>query len=582
MSNKNSLRIFILYFHLLTSAFCLLSSFAFSQDFLGFANSPFAGVNAIDVNPAFIVNNPRGWDVTIYGVNVAAANNYLGFQKRALAHTGKTFNGDYPAFSDDNFMDNYLTKRPLKKPISTFTAANITLPSFMFTRKKHQDAFAFTCKARSYANVDGIDPALANIILSSASSGGMDSSLFNTDFTGTRISVQTMVWVEYGFTYGKTAVQTKNERLNLAGRIKLLQGLYSMYAYLDDVKYKFYEKDSLLVLSSHVGYGHSPNLEFTPEALKFNFGSKPSFALDLGASYEFYPLTTVRSKMASQSNTSSLQHDYKFKVGFSLQDLGWIKFLKPQHARDFTMEVDQTLDFGSLQGSGSTPLADVDDSLNAKYGMDPSDDKYRMNLPTVASIQGDYYAGRNISINSTFNYAFQFTKNENKIHEVTTLSITPRWDWKWQGFYLPFSYNKYSHLRMGASVRIGPLIVGTSDLLPVLSNRDVYGADIHVMLKVPHLDLNFKKKSRTKSKFNVNPGTPAKPEKKNRDKTNMPKKDTAAKKETATKKPEHKTKSVHRDPKARKHIFPKINIFKNKRKHKAKPEKRDTIIYFKL
>ena len=115
------------------------------------------------------------------------------------------------------------------------------------------------------------------------------------------------------------------------------------------------------------------------------------------------------------------------------------------------MEIDQTLDFGSLQGSGDTPLADVDDSLNADYPMDASDDKYRMNLPTLASLQGDYYVGKNVSVNSTFNYAFQFRNNDNKIHEITNFSITPRWDWKWLGVYVPFSYNKYSHVRMGAS-----------------------------------------------------------------------------------------------------------------------------------
>lgn len=548
----------------------LISNSAFSQDYLGFASSPFAGVNGIDVNPASIVNSPRKWDITLLGINVGVANNYFGIQKRSLAHTGKTFTGNYPAFNDDDFINKYVTRRDNGKPISMHVAANVTLPSFMFTRKKHKDAFAFTCKSRVYANVDGLDANIVQLALSD----GTDTSLFFQDFSGTKLSVQTMAWNEYGITYGKTAMQTQNERLNLAGRLKLLQGLYSMYVFIEDVNYKFYEKDSLLVLSSQVNYGHSSNLEFNQEAMKFGFGGKPSFGLDLGATYEFHPLTDVRSKMSSQSNTTPLQHEYKYKIGLSLQDLGWIKYLKPAHARDFTMEINQDLDFNSLQGSGETPLADVDDSLHAKYPMDAGDDKFRMNLPTVASLQADYYAGKNIYINSTFNYAFQFKNNANKIHETTTFSITPRWDWKWLGLYVPLSYNKYSHARIGLSTRIGPLIVGMADILPIISKRDVYGVDLHVMLKVPHIHLKKKTKNpRSKSKFNVN-----RERVENNDKTNMPKKDSTpreVKKGTIG-------KTVDRKPSSRKHIFPRVHLFKKKRKHKANPETRKGVIYFKM
>jgi len=561
-------------FRLLLPVFCLMPFSTFSQDYLGFANSPFAGVNGIDVNPASIVNNPRKWDITLIGMNLGVANNYLGFQKRALEHSGTRFAGDYPAFADDDFINNYLTKRNNGKPISVHVALNLTLPSFMFTRKKHKDAFAFTCKSRVYANVDGIDPFLAQIALS----GGTDSTLFLQDLTGTKISAQFMAWNEYGITYGKTVMQTQNERLNVAGRLKLLQGLYSMYVFIKDVNYKFYEQDSLLVLSSQVNYGHSSNLEFNKESLKIGFGGKPALGLDLGVTYEFHALTDVRSKMSSQSKTTPLQHDYKYKLGLSLQDLGWIKYLKPEHARNFAMEVNQDLDFGTLQGSGETPLAQVDDSLNAQYTMDPNDDKFRMNLPTLASLQFDYSVGKNIYINSTFNYAFQFSNNANKIHEITTFSITPRWDWKWLGFYMPLSYNKYSHTRLGVSARIGPLIVGMADVLPIISKRDVYGVDMHFMLKVPHIHLK-KKTPKSKSKFNVNREKSKKPAKQNTGSTTMPKKDISPKQ--AEKKKASSLQAKNRQQNARKHIFPRWHKSK-KRKRRANPETRGGTIYFKL
>lgn len=560
-----------------------------AQDYLGFANSHFAGVNGIDVNPAFIVNSPRKWDVTLAGVNVAFGNNYIGLKKSALKKNGSLFKPDentFPAYNDDNFQNNYLTENSKMKNASVFVAANIALPSFMFIRSKHKDAFAFTCRTRAYVNVDGIDPTLAEMLFKNTGSPNADSLLYNQDFTSLRVSAQTMLWTEYGITYGKTIQQTNHERLNVAGRLKLLQGLYSMYIFIENVNYKFYEDDSILIVSSLVHYGHSQNLEFNPSAIKFGFGGKPSIGLDMGATYEFHPFTTVRSRGKSSSKTSPLQHEYKYKVGFSIQDLGWITYLKPQNARDFKADLLSNLDFNSLQGSGETPLADADDTLSVKYEMIPDDDKFRMNLPTLLSVQGDYYAGRNIYVNSTFNYAFQFRNNEDKVHEVTTFSIAPRWDYKFVGAYIPLSYNKYSHFRAGASLRMGPVIFGTADLLPLISKRDIKGADFHFMLKVPHIHLKKDKKPRSKSKFEVKRDKPK--ETKAGGKTNMPKKDTAPQEKEhktpkAEKKKSNKQKAteVDRDQNKRKHIFQRIRIFK-KKKRRAQKEDRDHIIYFKL
>ena len=548
---------------------------AFAQDYLGFANSAFAGVNGIDVNPANIVNNPRKWDVTIIGLNMGLANNFIGInnagRKYVISKSETAFN-----------QDTYTTKSSSGKPISVFLGANITLPSFMFTRPSHKDAFAFSCKTRAYANVDGLDPTIADILIN----GKNDSSLFNQDILSAKISLQAMVWNEYGITYGKTIMQTSNERLNVAGRLKLLQGLYSMYLFIDNADFKFYKQDSFVVTSALVHYGHSPNLEFNPSAVKFGFGGRPSLALDMGATYEFHPLTDVRSMTRSQSKTTPLQHEYKYKIGFSVQDLGWIKYLKPENARDFTAQLNGNLNFGSLQGSGTTPMANTDSELAKQFNIVADDSKYRMNLPTLMSVQGDYYAGKNVYVNSTFNYAFQFNKRESKIHEVTTFSITPRWDWKWIGAYFPFSYNKYSHVRAGFSLRLGPLIIGTADLLPLIAKKEIRGVDFHFMLKVPHIHFKNKNRiSRSKSKFDVNPEK-INPPKRKKDKSHMPKKDVAPQEQKESKleekeKKEQSATDANQEKKVRKHIFPQIHLFRKKSRHKAGGNEEKTL-YFKM
>jgi hypothetical protein len=210
-----------------------------------------------------------------------------------------------------------------------------------------------------------------------------------------------------------------------------------------------------------------------------------------------------------------------------------------------------------------------------------------MNLPTLLSVQGDYYAGKNIYVNSTLNYAFQFRNNEDKVHEVTTLSITPRWDYKFVGAYVPLSYNKYSHFCAGASLRLGPIIIGSANLLPIISKNDIKGADFHFMLKVPHIHLKKNKKPQNKNKLEVKRDKPKGT--KASGKTNMPKKDTAPQEKgnKTTKKVEKKKSNkqqgaeINRKQNKRKHIFPRIHIFKRK-KCKVQKEDREHIIYFKL
>ncbi len=559
-----------------------LPTAVFSQDYLGFANSAFAGVNSIDVNPALIVNSPRKWDITIIGLNVAFGNNYVGLQNKALDHTGSMFTGNYPAFADKNFQNNYLTQRSGGDPISVFLAANITLPSFMFIRAKHKDAFAFTCRTRSYVNVDGIDPTLAHMLMT----GATDSALFGQQLPSPHVSIQAMIWTEYGITYGKTIKETSNERLNVAARLKFLQGIYAAYLFVDNLNLKFDKTDSIALLSTHVNYGHSSNLEFNKDALGYKMGSQPCFAVDLGATYEFHKLTDVRSRMASSSNTTPMMHEYKYKIGFSLQDLGWITYLKTGNAHDFTADLGAGSNPKSFGSSGATPLANTDDSLKKKFSMDSNDDQFRMALPSVASLQADYYAGKNVYVNSTINYGFQYSSLSSKIHEVTTLSLTPRWDWKWLGLYVPFSWNKYSNFRLGASVRLGPLIVGMADILPLVSSRDIYGADFHVMLKVPHIWFKGKNKNpRTRSKFDVNKEKNPKPGKLRQPKSDMPKRDSAPEhKQTKPGKEKsqgHAAPDTNREKSVRKHIFPRLHLFKKKNRRGNGGGEEHTI-YFNL
>src|SRR5581483_10192466 len=88
-----------------------------SQDYLGYSSSNYNGITGVQVNPANVVESRMKFDMTLGGVNFGAGNNYLGVKRTAFNHSGKlTQMGKdpnsvyFPAFSDPQFNNNYLTE----------------------------------------------------------------------------------------------------------------------------------------------------------------------------------------------------------------------------------------------------------------------------------------------------------------------------------------------------------------------------------------------------------------------------------------------------------------------------------------
>lgn len=85
-------------------------------------------------------------------------------------------------------------------------------------------------------------------------------------------------------------------------------------------------------------------------------------------------------------------------------------------------------------------------------------------------------------------FAGVYLRNSNgkKVHELTRLSISPRWEKRWYGVWLPISFSRMGNVSLGTGLRIGPLVIGTNNLLPIIfKNKTTYEADLYVALKVP-------------------------------------------------------------------------------------------------
>jgi outer membrane protein OmpA-like peptidoglycan-associated protein len=500
-----------------------------AQDYSGFVNSNYSGITGAQLNPASIVDNRLIVDVNLIGLSVNAANNYLGMRRSALDHNGsflsavkKAAKGDenaFPAFKDSLFQYNYLVDVNNGKDKSVFSSVRISLPSFMFSLGP-SNAIGVSVNARTYVNLDGVSEELARLMYSDIGRTPPYNvnDLLGKSLTNKYLSANAMMWMEYGLTFAHV-FKSDNEHFFKAGVTpKLLQGLASGYANVRDLQFRFdndpvrVKNDSvqfLAVFKTEVNYGHSDNLEVPsasapdkgknpavddPTLLNTlsgypKFASYPGFGLDLGVIYEYRP-GLDRYKYNMDGKTGLWRKDknkYKVKVGFSVLDIGSIKFRKGPFSQDFRIDID-SIQYRIIT-TDQYPVYDMDKIIDSLSERIKTENTYKMALPTAISAQIDYNIWKDFYINLTPFIGLQQKNRQAKVHDITVISLTPRWDHKWFGFSVPVSYNSFyakarQPIKIGTMVRLGPLILGTSDLSAFYS-PEIFGMNFYFLLKVP-------------------------------------------------------------------------------------------------
>lgn len=465
----------------------------FSQDFLGFVNSNFSGVTGLYLQPASIVDSRFRTDISLFGFNTNAYNNYIGLKPSALERdmglfkAFKTQNG-FPAFADTAFQDKYLHEKVNNVNKSVFLSNQFTLPAFSIDFN-NTHAIAFSWRIRNYVNVDGVEPELAKLIYNE-----LNYPQYFTRLQNERLSVQQMTWGEYAFTYAQVIKDKGKHFMKAGATLKILQGLGAAYMYIENLDYNFTTDSTVSIFSTDVQYGHSTNYEFTSNSLKYKYISNFSLGGDIGFIYEYRPhYNEYRYEMDNKKDLEMrYKNEYKWKIGVSVIDIGGLKFKKGAKSNDFTANVNlwniNNLNFGNI------PVEAFDDTLIARFGQNTSaKNTFYMNLPTAFCAEVDYNIWKDFYINHTTFYSLQFKKNAHKVHDISTFSLTPRWDHKYFGVFVPVSYNLMGNFATGFGFRVGPLHMGTANLGPIWTlltqkgKRDIYGADFCMTLKVPIL-----------------------------------------------------------------------------------------------
>jgi hypothetical protein len=437
----------------------LLSIALKAQDFPGLRTSNYGGVSSVFFNPANIADSRHRWDFTLFNISTAVGNNKASFQLRDI---GRTLDAD--SIKNKIFSEGTGTS-------SGFASAVVQGPSVFFNFN-NKSALAITSRARVMTNIIDIDSKLAEQLI--------DETDDHTGFPYTISSSNNMVvnvngWTEFGVSYAREAYAKGNHYLKGGISLKYLAGaanaaininnLNGTLA-LDAVTNEPYLTNSRGAIGLSFGGINTSDIE-ADDLLQFK---SRGFGADLGFVYEYRPDTAG----AMRNNSGELRRDlnkYKFRIGLALLDVGSIKYdrdLSRSGSYGINISAAQRFYLSALADAG---IDDFKDTLN-KYpqyftpdgGM--SEPTYNVSLPTTLQLNVDYHFQKGLYVNLATQFAL--TNSRTKVYNsqyYTSIALTPRFENRGIGVYLPLAYNSLTQFTAGAAFRLGPLFIGSGSVL---------------------------------------------------------------------------------------------------------------------
>lgn len=433
----------------------LFSCFASAQSNIGFISDNYSGVHGVMANPGNIADSRTTADINLYSVSGLLATDYTNLTLSNITD----LLGDAGFEGSENFPSN---------ANEFLINAEMLAPSVMLSLGEKQSV-ALTSRIRILGNFNNIDGQLFESVYDGFSSDNFNFDQSNLDFT-------THAWAEIGLTYGRVLLD-KNPNHFLKGGVtlKYLLGGGIAQGSSTSLTGSYDSTTEIIDLVGDFEYGSS--YEETDDAELFSETS-PGFGMDVGFVYEY---RTAETMAVSDTQNIRAFNKYKLKIGVSVLDIGSISY-KDMEISSYTL--DGTI--SAIEFENDFEAAFDDNFTNTTSRSD-----VKVQLPTTLKLNIDYFFASKFYLNLDLNQ--NLTKkddffNNNRLNRIT---LTPRYETRIFGAYLPVSYSSLTKTAMGIGFRLGPLTVGSGSIISNLMSKNAKMANVFAGLKIP---INHKRK----------------------------------------------------------------------------------------
>lgn len=480
------------------SLFLLLSHISFSQSLIG-TQSNYSGSNSLFMNPALMSTSHIYTDFSIANFGIVVYNDYAYIKGNDLRKF--LFSEDHaaPTYLIGDRIFNFAIHDKLSyKPKNIYESLDLNLLRFMFYVDNKQSV-GFSLNGRVYTNAINVPWEIPEIC-----TFGTEDSDYHNHYSSFDSRIATMEWMEVAMSYSRRLFERYVHRFDAGVTIKYLMGYSAAAGNINNLDYEIFNDTNIMVNTFNADLAYSLpinyNTSFTDNNSIFNesLTRGNGVALDLGFTYTHRSASLVNKKRhIAPCMLEKLE--YKWRVGVSLMDLGFINFKKNavDNYFDFNGEVrfiksdyDNVESFDQLLKLMSATYYEGD-SVASMVG-----DNFKMGLPTTLRLQFDYNIRDNFYVNTTFIQPLRLLKYS--VEASQQILVESRYESVYFDFGLPLTLRDYRHFCIGATARFGFITIGTQNLATYLGFGKVNGMDLFVSLK-----FNFIKGSCVEDRFDA-------------------------------------------------------------------------------
>lgn len=454
-----------------------------AQTMNGMSTGNYAGIAGLNFNPASIVDSRFKFDLNLGSAQYYFNNNYLVakpliFARRELRKD--PYNSSYEAVKND-----------LLKPIVPTTTglvrarqnAEFQLPlSFMLTTGK-RSAIAVNLRNRYELMVDNLNPQTAGMFYNELN----DPKMFGVSMKNDGFNTRFMNWQEVGFTYGRVLMNANKHFIKAAVTAKWLGGNAAAFIQADQLSVSFSDQHTMSLSSPNIQYLRTARADvdlFTRRELFSNLEDQ-NLGWDAGIVYEFRG-RIGNFKYTDEDYQSRLRRDknkYTLRLGVALNDVGRLEYKALPLTRAHSANINNW-DFGGVKANNFREW-DTAYSKQVNY-LAGADSMFSIGLPTSLLINADLHLFGGFYVNAAIQRGLDHFGSAvtTTLNSPDWFAVTPRFEGRHFGIYLPIM-NRNNNTVVGATIRLGPLYLGSNNMLALVQNPMVPGADVHAGVRIP-------------------------------------------------------------------------------------------------
>lgn len=441
-----------------------------AQHFGQITMGQYSGIHAARINPALTASSKYNWHVNLIGGWANVNNNYLSLHLPYSAY--KLINNGMPAQYKTDQGNPAWDERWLREHLNGSrkhgsAGAMIYGPSFYVKIKNFK--VGLITDATAGARVHGLSENLAHAVYQQLDTGRGAFDLFKLDNGGDKALVKKFTvtgnaWATAGIT-GSYSIPLKWKRdLQVGATIKKVWGFGGAFFQTDDITVTRINQDSMLFSRTNIRAG-----EYRDRGR--------GTGLDLGVAY------MLRKKEYLQNGEYKNRHpDYVLNLGFSLMDIGSVLYpnVDITTVRNNGPVGVNVTDIKNRYADAEPNIQTVNNALGEVPNLVTSTQRLRIGLPTRVALTADYQFRKHWFIQGQVVQSLRSNYGISSRH-ASYIMVGPRYESDLFAFTLPVMLEyDYRSLRAAASMRIGPLYLGTNSLMSLLYTRGFRDADFFI------------------------------------------------------------------------------------------------------